>query len=158
MIGHVIRSAEETVHTAVKVLLPVPVWAALTVFGVVLRYGFPAYRPLAAGLAIAAGIVLAGLDAYLRNSRAHLVGRWIGPVTVLVAVAFLAAFLLAGYSPFLGLAYLVAGAGTWAGRAAWMGHGDRRDLATAFAASAPHIADGRLAGTRLFHAVGVYGL
>jgi hypothetical protein len=110
------------------------VWTGLTVLGLLLRVGpvIDGYRWMSALLIIVLGSVITGFDAHMRQHRATLVGRYIGPGTAGLGTLMTVLFLLTGFSVPLVMLYVLGGLALWVVWALWLVAGDPRDLGRVF--------------------------
>jgi hypothetical protein len=137
------RVTNEAAHAAGRIfldvfhaLLPWGMWIALTLAGVVLRFGFPHYRLWAAALVALAGAVLAGLDYHLRAKRMTMVGKLIGPATTVAGTVITVIFLTQGFSQLLALVYIVGGVFGCIIWDVWLHHAQTHDIALSLPAAA----------------------
>lgn len=124
-------------------LLPWAMWIGLTFIGLVLRFGFPHDRVLAAALVATAGAVLAALDYHLRSHRMTFVGKLIGPATAVAGSVITVVWLTQGYSADLALVYLIGGGLACIIWDVWLHHADRHDFSLAFPVAAEKAGAGR---------------
>jgi hypothetical protein len=125
------RAGSEVFTKVIHLALPWGVWFAYTCLGIMLKVGFSSSRWAVVVLTVVAGSIIAGLDFHLRQHRGTVVGRTIGPVTVLSSVAMLAAFMVMRTSPVLFLVYFTGGITACSGWDLWMSSA-HIDLARAF--------------------------
>lgn len=120
------------------VLLPWITWALYTLVALTLLIAdhFDHLTLVTGVIALVAACVIAGFDFYLRCHRQSWAGRWLGPITSVLAGVFLACFLWTGFAALTAIFYAAAGVVACIGWDIWLTVGDHRDLAATFAATA----------------------
>lgn len=143
------HAREDIVLRLLHLVLPWAAWLSLLPLALLLRLAFPGRWTVVA--TAAAGCVLAALDFRLRSHRGSVLGRWIGPVTVLSVTGWLTLIVDAGWSKAALEAFLFGGLVFCLGWDIWMAHGDHRDLQRAFipaAETAFKVPGARMSGLR----------
>jgi hypothetical protein len=131
-------------------VLPWLSWIGLTVIGLLLQLALHffsggwllPYRTWTVLAVVVLGGTITSFDLHLRQHRATVAGRLIGPVTAALAALGLAVFLAAGFTQGLVLAYFLGGLSACVVWDLWLSAGDNRDLAKAFAAKAEPVGMG----------------
>jgi hypothetical protein len=113
-------------------LIPWAAWAAMTaVFGP-LPLLLPRWAWLVALMVLVPGLLLACFVAHLHASRVSLVGKAIGPATLVAGSSVTAAWLLAGLSVPMALAWTLGGWAVCIGWDAWLHTAGSHELALGF--------------------------
>lgn len=122
-------------------------WAGLGGCALGFHLGLPGFWT-SAGIAMA-GCVIAGFDAHLRSHRVFIAARLIGPLTILLATAWLTAAVVTGFSKPLLTAYLIGGILGSIVWDIWLAAGEHKDISRAFLpAGETHLGGAWLSGTR----------